>query len=136
LTISVLCRVSSARVSCGAIPLAAGRPSSEFLAQEFLERHVKPNQRHLAYVLEHDVLPEWKGRDARTITPHEVVELLDKIVARGSRVMQTERLVCSDSCSSLGFAGPSSMTVRSLSKRKLPAALECEKPASRGFRTC
>ena len=38
-------------------------------------------------VLEHDVLPEWKGRDARTITPREVVELLDKIVARGSRVM-------------------------------------------------
>jgi integrase len=76
------------------IPLAAGRPSNpnsiEFLAHEFLERHVKPNRRHPAYVqrvLEHDVLPEWKGRDARTITPREVVELLDKIVARGSRVM-------------------------------------------------
>jgi integrase len=76
------------------MPLAAGRPSSpnsiEFLAHEFLERHVKPNRRHPAYVqrvLEHDVLPEWKGRDARTITPREVVELLDKIVARGSGVM-------------------------------------------------
>jgi integrase len=76
------------------IALAAGRPSSpnsiEFLALEFLERHVKPNRRHPAYVqrvLEHDVLPEWKGRDARTISPREVVELLDKIVARGSRVM-------------------------------------------------
>jgi len=76
------------------ISLAAGRPSNpnsiEFLAHEFLERHVKPNRRHPAYVqrvLEHDVLPEWKGRDARTITPREVVELLDKIVARGSRVM-------------------------------------------------
>ena len=76
------------------ISLAAGRPSNpnsiEFLAHEFLERHVKPNRRQPAYVqrvLEHDVLPEWKGRDARTITPREVVELLDKIVARGSRVM-------------------------------------------------
>ena len=76
------------------IPLAAGRPSNpnsiEFLAHEFLERHVKPNRRRPAYVqrvLEHDVLPEWKGRDARTISPREVVELLDKIVARGSRVM-------------------------------------------------
>ena len=76
------------------IPFASGRPSNpnsiEFLAHEFLERHVKPNRRHPAYVqrvLEHDVLPEWKGRDARTITPREVVELLDKIVARGSRVM-------------------------------------------------
>ena len=76
------------------VRLAAGRSSNpnsmEFLAHEFLERHVKPNRRHPAYVqrvLEHDVLPEWKGRDARTITPREVVELLDKIVARGSRVM-------------------------------------------------
>ncbi len=76
------------------IPLASGLPlnpnSIEFLAHEFLERHVKPNRRHPAYVqrvLEHDVLPEWRGRDARTITPREVVELLDKIVARGSRVM-------------------------------------------------
>lgn len=76
------------------IPLASGLPwnpnSIEFLAHEFLERHVKPNRRHPAYVqrvLEHDVLPEWQGRDARTITPREVVELLDKIVARGSRVM-------------------------------------------------
>ena len=75
-------------------PLATGIPrnpnSIEFLAHEFLERHVKPNRRHPAYVqrvLEHDVLPEWQGRDARTITPREVVELLDKIVARGSRVM-------------------------------------------------
>jgi integrase len=76
------------------LPLAAGLPSNpnsiEFLAHEFLERHVKPNRRHPAYVqrvLQHDVLPEWKGRDARTITPREVVVLLDKIVARGSRVM-------------------------------------------------
>jgi len=64
--------------------------SIEFLAHEFLERHVKPNRRHPAYVqrvLEHDILPEWQGRDARTVTPREVVELLDKIVARGSRVM-------------------------------------------------
>ena len=76
------------------VPLSSGRPpnphSVEFLAHEFLERHVKPNRRRPAYVqrvLEHDVLPEWKGRDARTISPREVVELLDKIVARGSRVM-------------------------------------------------
>jgi integrase len=33
------------------------------------------------------VLPAWQGRDARTITPREVIELLDGIVARGSRVM-------------------------------------------------
>jgi integrase len=38
-------------------------------------------------MLARDILPEWRGRDARTITPREVIELLDGIVARGSRVM-------------------------------------------------
>ena len=76
-----------------ALSEAAGRSSKhsiEFLAHEFLERHVRPNRRRPEYVeriLAHDVLPEWQGRDARTITPREVIELLDCIVARGSRVM-------------------------------------------------
>lgn len=66
--------------------------SIEFLAHEFLERHVKPNRKQPAYVhniLKRDVLSAnaWKGRDARTIKPREVIELLDKIVARGSPVM-------------------------------------------------
>jgi len=34
-----------------------------------------------------DILPTWSGRDARTIEPTEVLELLDGIVARGSKVM-------------------------------------------------
>jgi integrase len=64
--------------------------SVEFLAYEFLERHVRPNRQRPEYVeriLARDVLPEWQGRDVRTITPREVIELLDGIVARGSRVM-------------------------------------------------
>lgn len=64
--------------------------SIEFLAQEFLERYVRTTRRRPEYVeraLARDVLPEWTGRDARTITAREVVELLDKIVARGSNVM-------------------------------------------------
>jgi integrase len=64
--------------------------SIEFLVHEFLERHVRPNRRNPEYVermLARDILPEWHGRDARTITPREVIELLDGIVARGSRVM-------------------------------------------------
>jgi integrase len=62
----------------------------EFLAAEFLERHVRPNRKRPEYaeaILARDVLPIWKGRDARTITPREVVELLDGIVGRGARVM-------------------------------------------------
>jgi integrase len=34
-----------------------------------------------------DVLPVWGTRDARTVTPREVVELLDGIVSRGSPAM-------------------------------------------------
>ena len=66
--------------------------SVEFLAHEFMERHVKPNRDRPEYVqdiLNRDVLhaDAWLGRDARTIKPREVIELLDKIVARGSPVM-------------------------------------------------
>jgi integrase len=70
--------------------VSGNKHSIEFLAHEFLERHVKPNRRRPEYVhriLARDVLPAWQGRDARTITPREVIELLDSIVARGSRVM-------------------------------------------------
>ena len=60
------------------------------LAHEFLERYVRPSRRKPQYVeaiLKRDILPEWSGRDARTIKPREVIELLDKIVGRGSRIM-------------------------------------------------
>jgi integrase len=69
---------------------SSDKHSIAFLAHEFLERHVKPHRRRPEYaerILTRDVLPEWRGRDARTITPREVIELLDGIVARGSRVM-------------------------------------------------
>lgn len=71
---------------------SGNKHSIEFLAHEFMERHVKPNRERPAYVqsiLNKDVLhaDAWLGRDARTIKPREVIELLDKIVARGSPVM-------------------------------------------------
>jgi integrase len=78
------------------LPLSAapvgGKHTIEFLAHEFMEGHVKPNRERPAYVqsiLNRDVLHSdaWLGRDARTIKPREVIELLDKIVARGSPVM-------------------------------------------------
>jgi integrase len=73
-----------------AVAARSDKHSIEFLAHEYLERHVKPNRRRPEYVeriLARDVLSEWQGRDARTIAPREVIELLDGIVARGSRVM-------------------------------------------------
>jgi integrase len=67
-----------------------GGHSIEFLAHEFMELYVRREHKRPEYVeaiLNKDVLPQWKGRDARTIKAREVIELLDKIVARGRRVM-------------------------------------------------
>ena len=55
-----------------------------------MERFVKPNRKRPEYVrriITADVLRDgWKMRDARTITPREIIERLDEIVARGSPV--------------------------------------------------
>lgn len=75
------------------LPLSAAvtdRYSVEYLVSEFVERHLRPTRKKPQYAeraLELNVLPAWKGRDARTIKPGEVVELLDGIVDRGARVM-------------------------------------------------
>ena len=70
---------------------ASDRPHSvEHLAHEYLERHVKRQRKRPEYVerfLASEVLPRWAGRDARTITPRQVVELLDGIVERGAPTM-------------------------------------------------
>lgn len=64
--------------------------SVEYLVSEFLERFIRPNRKHpdeVQRMLEKDVLAVWRGRDARTIKPRDVLELLDGIVDRGSAVM-------------------------------------------------
>jgi len=71
-------------------PSPEDRSSVEFLAYEYVQHFVIPGRDSPDYVirvLKKDVLTEWKGRDARTISAREVVELLDKIVERGSPVM-------------------------------------------------
>jgi integrase len=55
------------------------------LAREFMERHVNRRRRRPEYVqriLNAEVLPKWAKRDARTIKPREVIELLDEIADR------------------------------------------------------
>jgi integrase len=69
---------------------AGNKHSIEFLAHEFMEKYVRPGRDDPEYVnriLKKDVLTEWAGRDARSIKPREVIELLDGIVARGAPVM-------------------------------------------------
>jgi integrase len=57
----------------------------EHLAREFMTRHVQRRRRRPEYVqriLDANVLPRWVSRDARTIKPREVIELLDEIADR------------------------------------------------------
>lgn len=68
-----------------------GQHTIENLAHEFMERHVKRKLKRpedVQRMLDRDVLTAdaWKGRDVRTITPREVIELLDGVVDRGSPV--------------------------------------------------
>ena len=54
-----------------------------------MERHVKPHRKRPEYaqaILNRTVLADWKGRDARTIKPTEVIQLLDRLVDKGSPV--------------------------------------------------
>jgi len=70
---------------------AGGAPHTiETLADEFLKRHVRPRRKRPEYaerMLKNSALKHWAGRDARTIKPREVIELLDRIVDAGSPVM-------------------------------------------------
>ena len=68
-------------------PASGGPPghSVGHLAREFMARHVKRQRRRPEYVqriLDSNVLPRWASRDARTIKPREVIELLDEIADR------------------------------------------------------
>jgi integrase len=68
---------------------ADAKHSIEHLVGEFMARYIRPTRKRPEYaqaILDKDVLSEWKNRDARTIKPREVIELLDGIVARGSPV--------------------------------------------------
>jgi integrase len=64
--------------------------SIETLCKEFMDRYIRVERKHhepVQAMLNRDVLAVWRGRDARTIRPREVIELLDRIVERGSAVM-------------------------------------------------
>lgn len=64
--------------------------SIDYLISEFVERYLRPHRKRPEWaeaILARDVLPAWKGRDARSIDPGEVIDLLDAIVTRGSPIM-------------------------------------------------
>lgn len=84
-------RAAPRRQPPGPWPMHATNDHSiECLVSEFITRYLRPHRKRPEYaeaILAKDVLPKWKGRDARTIEPAEVLELLDGIVERGSKVM-------------------------------------------------
>jgi integrase len=65
------------------------------LAEEYLEKHARMKKRTAAAderVLRTDIIPVWGRRKATSITRRNVVDLLDKIVGRGSPVQANRTL--------------------------------------------
>jgi integrase len=61
-----------------------------FLVYEYVNHYVKRNResaKEVIRILNKDVLPQWRDRDARTINAREIIELLDAIVERDAPVM-------------------------------------------------
>jgi len=83
-------RQMAQKVAPGADTSSADKHSVEHLVSEFIARYLRPHRKTPEWaegILNRDVLPKWKGRDARTITPSEVIERLDEIVDRGAPVL-------------------------------------------------
>ncbi len=83
-------RSRAPRSTAPAAGAGAAPYSIDTLASEFMARFITPNRKNPVEVqrmLDKDVLSEWAGRDARTIKPRDVLELLDGIVDRGSAIM-------------------------------------------------
>ena len=69
---------------------SSGKHTVDNMVSEFIERYIRPRRKRPDYainILNSKVLPKWHGRDARTIKPYEVIELLDGIVDAGAPVM-------------------------------------------------
>ncbi len=65
------------------------------LAEEYLEKWARPRKRSAAEderILRKDVLPHWEKRKARDIRRRDVIELLDRIVERGSPIAANRTL--------------------------------------------
>ena len=66
-----------------------GADTVKGLAELYIEKHAKPNKRSWQNdqrMLNHDVIPAWGSRKAKSIRRRDVIDLLDKIVARGAPV--------------------------------------------------
>lgn len=67
------------------------------LANEYLERHAKPNKRSAREderILCKDIVPRWGRKKAKDITKHDVLSLLDDILERGAPIAANRTLAC------------------------------------------
>jgi integrase len=67
------------------------------LVDNFLERHAKPNYRESTFLeakrdLEREALRAWRNRPLSSISRRDVIDLVDKIVARGAGVQANRTL--------------------------------------------
>lgn len=100
-------RAALDRVRAGADPAEEKRarrdqrtPETETFGavlEDYLERQVKPNTRKSTYLetkraIEHDALPKWRKRPIGSITPRDVIDLIDDIIARDARVQANRTL--------------------------------------------
>jgi integrase len=85
---SALNRAGSRTVAVD-IPAAGNSHNVAALIKDFTERHLRKRRKRPEYaerILQKE-LADWSHRDARTIKPREVIELLDAIVERPAPVM-------------------------------------------------
>src|SRR5882724_3722552 len=71
------------------VPIAGNSYNVAALVKDFTERHLRQRRKHPEYaerILQKELI-DWAHRDARTIKPREVIELLDAIVDRPAPVM-------------------------------------------------
>jgi integrase len=71
------------------VPAAGNFHNVAALIKDFTERHLRQRRKHPEYAerILRKELTDWARRDARTIKPREVIELLDAIVDRPAPVM-------------------------------------------------
>jgi hypothetical protein len=70
-------------------------PNVEDLAEEYMERWAKPHKKSWqedARMIQHDVLPAWRGIKVKEITRRDVLRLIDGIVSRGSPISANRTL--------------------------------------------
>ncbi|MBX3571077.1 MAG: integrase arm-type DNA-binding domain-containing protein [Mesorhizobium sp.] len=82
-------KAEKAAAAEAADPNAAKKDHVRTHAAEFIERYCKPRNRSWREVerqFKADILPSWGDRSVKEITKRDVIELLDRIVDRGSPV--------------------------------------------------